>query len=130
MICFSAFLKNCRGSTAIEFALIGLPTIMLFIGLVEFGRGLHIRSALNDVADRAHRAILVDPTLSDSDLEDRMRATFLGGNADELVVTHSATILDGLNYRRVALSIDMQLLLPTPVGKSITLATDRLILTR
>lgn len=130
MIQLSAFLKNCRGSTAIEFALIGLPTIMLFIGLVEFGRGLHIRSALNDAADRAHRAVLVDPELSNADLEDRVRSTFLAGNADELAVTHSAAVLDGLNYRRIALSIDMQLLLPTPVGQAITLATDRLILTR
>ncbi len=127
---FFAFLKNCRGATAIEFALIGLPAILLFIGLVEFGRGLHIRGALNDAADRAHRAVLVDPELSNAELEESVRSTFLGGNADELVVTHSATELDGLSYRRVAISFDMQLLLPTPAGQAITLSTDRLILTR
>lgn len=130
MTLLRAFLKNCRGSTAIEFALIGLPTIMLFIGLVEFGRGLHIRSALSDAADRAQRVVLVDPSLSDAELEARVREEFRGGNADDLIITHSATVLDGLNYRRVDLSFDMQLLIPTPVGKQITLVTDRLILLR
>lgn len=127
---FRKFLCNTRGAAAIEFALIGLPVVLLFIGLVEFGRGLHVRNALNDAADRAQRAVLVNPALSDSDLEDRVRATFRGGPADGLIVSNSLLVLNGLNYRRVDLSFDMRLLLPTPVGRNLTLATDRMILIR
>ena len=127
---FRAYLRDVRGAAAVEFALIGIPTILLFLGLVEFGRGLHVKNALNDAADRAQRAVLIEPSLSDALLEDRVRETFFAGSADQLVISHAAVTLGGLTYRRVDLSFEMQLLLPNPVGQSVSLATDRLILIR
>jgi len=130
MMMFQRFLRHDRGTTAVEFALIGLPIIILTIGLLEFGRGLHIRNALNDAADRAQRAVLVDHTLSDAELETQIRAAFRAGPPDDLMIAHGTEILNGLDYRRVDLSFDMRLLLPTPIGRDITFFADRLILLR
>lgn len=125
-----SFLKHDRGTTAIEFALIGLPIIILTIGLLEFGRGLHIRNALNDAADRAQRAVLVDHTVSDAELEAHIRASFHAGPPDALMIVHGTEVLNGLDYRRVDLSFEMRLLVPSPIGDDITFFADRLILLR
>lgn len=124
------FLGQDKASTAIEFALIGLPIVILTIGLMEFGRGMHIRNALNDVADRAQRAVLVDHTVSNASLEAQIRAAFRAGPSDDLVISHGTEVLDSLDYRRVDLSFDMRLLLPTPIGRDVTLSANRLILLR
>lgn len=130
MTALRRFARHNGGAAAIEFALIGLPLIILFIGLLEFGRGLHFRSALNEAADRAQRAVLVDQALSNAELETKIRDGFHAGPSDDLMIAHGATELNGLDYRRVDLSFDMRLLLPTPLGRDITLSTDRLILLR
>ncbi len=124
------FLRHDRGTAAIEFALVGLPIIILTLGLFEFGRGLHIHNALNEVADRAQRAVLVDQTVSDAELESQIRTAFRAGPPDDLVIVHGTEVLDGQDYRRVDLSFDMRLILPTPIGSDITLFADRLILLR
>lgn len=119
------FFGDTRGAVAMEFALIGLPFVMLIIGLVEFGRGLNLRSALDDAADRAQRMILIDGAVSEDALETEIRDGFLGGVPSAIVVSHSAETTGAGDYRIVALTYDMRIIIPNPASPTITISATR-----
>ncbi|MEO0363441.1 MAG: TadE/TadG family type IV pilus assembly protein [Pseudomonadota bacterium] len=119
------FISGRRGAVAIEFALIGLPLVILLIGIVEFGRGLHARNALNDAVDRAQRALLIDAAASAASLEEEVRRAFNAGPDEDLTVAVAAEDQAGRAYRRVTAAFEMRLLLPTPIGRSVTVVADR-----
>lgn len=125
MKAFRKFISNRSGAAALEFALIGPPFILLLFGLVEFGRGLHIRNALNAAADHAQRMIVIEPSASANLLEDEIRSRFLAGQPDRLAASFSAQAVSGVEYRIVSLEYSMQLLLPAPLGRTITVASTR-----
>lgn len=119
-------LEDQRGAAALEFALIGLPFIILLLGLVEFGRGLHIRNALDYAADQAQRAIMIDPNASTTTLEETIRSTFRAGQLTALTSSvDSYETIAGVTYRLVSLDYAMQLLLPAPLGRTLTIASTR-----
>lgn len=53
-------LARDHGATAVEFALVLAVLLPLVLGVIEFGRALHARNALDYVADRAARSLMVD----------------------------------------------------------------------
>ena len=113
------------GAAAVEFALIGLPFILLLLGLIEFGRGLHIRTALDAAADRAQRAILIDPAASPETIEAEVRSAFQAGSPDSVTVTYASETVAGIDYRLVTLGYQMDLLLPAPLGGPVTIKSVR-----
>ena len=125
-------MKNIRrlladrgGAAALEFALVGMPFVLLLLGLIEFGRGLHIRSALDTAADRAQRVVLINPSASVATLEDAIRASFQAGQPQRLVVSFGTDTLAGTDYRVVSLSYEMHLLLPAPLGRTLHIGSSR-----
>ena len=117
--------SDTSGAAALEFAFVGLPFILLLLGLVEFGRGLHIRSALDTAADRAQRVVFIDPTASVATIEDAIRATFQAGEPERLVFTYGTETIAGTDYRLVSLEYKMQLLLPAPLGRTLHIGSTR-----
>lgn len=118
-------LGDRRGAAALEFALIGLPFTLLLLGLVEFGRGLHIRNALDSAADRAQRVIMIDPSASTLMLEASIRSTFRAGQPENLALSHAVETTAGVTYRLVSLDYRMQLLLPAPLGRTVSIGSIR-----
>lgn len=51
-----------RGATAVEFALILPPFLLLLLGVVEFGRALWTQSALHFAVEESARCAAVDAT--------------------------------------------------------------------
>ncbi len=49
------FLKNRRGATAVEFALIMPFFLAMLLGLIEFGRGMWIRNTMQYAVEEAAR---------------------------------------------------------------------------
>lgn len=123
------FILDRSGATALEFALIGMPLILLLLGLLEFGRGLHIRNAVDAAADRAQRAIMIDPAASLDLLESEIRDGFHAGETERLSVSYASELLSGRNYRVVSLAYEMQILLPMPMGRTITIGSTRRVAT-
>ena len=119
------FISDRSGAAALEFALIGPPFILLLFGLVEFGRGLHIRNALNAAADHAQRMILIEPAASANLLEDEIRSRFLAGQPERLAASFSSEAVSGVEYRLVSLEYSMRLMLPAPLGRTITVGSTR-----
>ena len=58
----TALLRDRRGATAVEFALILPPFLLLLLGVVEFGRALWTQSALHFAVEEAARCAGVDAT--------------------------------------------------------------------
>ncbi|MBM9594758.1 TadE/TadG family type IV pilus assembly protein [Roseitranquillus sediminis] len=115
------------GAAALEFAIIGLPFILLLLGLVEFGRGLHIRNALDAAADRAQRAIMIDPSANGTMLEEAIHSGFHAGQPEQITVRYATETVAGTAYRLVSLDFEMQLLLPAPLGRNLTISSTRRI---
>ena len=118
-------IRDRTGAAAVEFALVGLPFILLLLGLVEFGRGLHIRNAMDAAADRAQRVIIIDPLEDTSVVEDEILASFPVGQPEKLSISHDIYAAADVNFRVVRLQYDMQLLLPMPLGRTISIAATR-----
>lgn len=118
-------LGDRSGAAALEFALIGLPFIMLLLGLIEVGRALHIRTALDAAADRAQRAILIDPAASAETIEAEIRKVFHAGQSDPLAITYETGSTSGIDYRLVMLDYSMELFLPAPLGGAISIGSTR-----
>jgi Flp pilus assembly protein TadG len=58
----ASLFSNRRGATAVEFALILPPFLLLLFGIVEFGRVLWTQSALHFAVEEAARCATVDAT--------------------------------------------------------------------
>lgn len=119
------FLSGSRGATAVEFALVALPFVILMLGLIEFGRALHIRNGMDNAADRAQRQIILDAAATSSSLTTSARATFLAGDPSKLLVVLSEGTSGSTTYRIVELSYTMTLLVPIPMNGDIVLSTHR-----
>jgi Flp pilus assembly protein TadG len=119
------FLSGSRGATAVEFALVALPFVILMLGLIEFGRALHIRNGMDNAADRAQRQIILDAAATSSSLTTSARATFLAGDPGKLLVVLSEGTSGSTTYRIVELSYTMTLLVPIPMNGDIVLSTRR-----
>jgi len=52
-----AFLRDCSGATAIEFAFVVGPLLLLFVGIIEVGRLMWSGHALDEVAIAGARCV-------------------------------------------------------------------------
>ena len=124
------FFRDERATAAIEIGLIALPLAMLLVGLVEVGRGLHIKTAVNEAADRGQRILMLNADASQSDIAAAVRAGFRAGEGERLNVAVAPVDVDGATYRRITLDYDMRLLIPSPVGRTVTISAEQLTFVR
>ena len=114
-----------RGAAAVEFAIISMVLISLCIGIVDFGRTLYVKNQLSFLADQATRSVLVNPAITDAQLEATLEAEFNAGDPDDLEVTISAENVGGTDYRVIAISYPMTLFIPNLSSKNISLDVTR-----
>jgi Flp pilus assembly pilin Flp len=111
-----SFARSDSGAAAIEFAIIIWALIFLCLGIIEIGRGLHVRNEMSYAADVAARRILtfeiysgavIEPEDEDA-LELEVREAFKGPRPEDLVVTFPR---DG-GFRVILLKYSFSLLIP------------------
>lgn len=127
---FFVFVRNRRGAAAIEFAILAPVFVLLLIGLLEFGRALHLRNALNDAADRAQRMVLIDREVALDSIRASVVEAFRGAQVVGPFLSEAAIETDGVFFRRISITIETNLLLPSPLGRSLTMNEERLVLLR
>lgn len=116
------FFHREEGTTAIEFAVVALPVILLLVGTLEFGRVLFIQNEMACAADRAVRTLLVTADTPLAEIETQIRNTFSLAPPAGLGVTLSS---DGSGLRILRVTYPVGLLVPTLVDSEITLTTER-----
>jgi Flp pilus assembly protein TadG len=118
-------LARCeRGGVAIEFAIIGSLLVLGCLAIMEFGRGLYLRSELSFAADAAERQMLMNADISDEDIDTTIRSAF-SGDADSLTIDMSEETIDGVKFRTVSLSYPMALLMPVVPSGELHITVDR-----
>jgi Flp pilus assembly pilin Flp len=110
--------RSDGGAAAIEFAIIVWALIFLCLGVIEIGRGLHVRNEMSYAADLAARMMLSFPQYSGEvlhpDCEERLRKkvreAFTGPRPDDLSVDFS--IDEANTFRSILIRYPFTLLIP------------------
>jgi Flp pilus assembly protein TadG len=124
--------RRCQsGATAVEFAIVCLPLLLLAIGTVEFGRALYVRNNLAYAADVAARKVLIGQVPAASSEEEALakldaaaRDAFGSGERDLLQVSVSKETVDGLEFRILSIRYPFTMFIPGmndgPIGLVVT----------
>lgn len=107
-----------RGSTAVEFGLIGMVLFTCTIGTIEVGRALFMMNELAHAADRASRVVMMQFDIPEEDLTTAVRnQDLLVGLIPENLAVASAPEPATSTFRTVTLSYPF-----TPMLTGFTLA--------
>jgi len=117
-------LRSESGGAAIEFAIIGSLFVFGCIATLEFGRALYVRGEMTYAADVAERRILMDPDVSESDLEQTVLSSFRGDPA-LLTIQFGEETIGGNEFRTLSLDYPISLLLPYLSTREIGLSVGR-----
>lgn len=121
-------LRRCRsGATALEFAIVSLFLVLVAIGVIDFGRGFHVRSNMSHAADVGARSLLIDASASDSTLESAVRGAFSGPDPELLEVAVSSETVGGTDYRVLTIGYPLSLHIPGMESSPIDLSVSRRI---
>lgn len=107
----ATFARATGGAAAIEFAVIASVLVFVCLGVVELGRGLHVRSELSFVADLAARKVLIAPDVTDADLQALAVDAFTGPRPADLDV--AAPLDEGGASRTVVVQYPFSFLIPS-----------------
>ena len=116
--------RSDRGSAAIEFALVAMMAISVFLGIIEFGRGLYMRNEMTYAVDIAARKILTNPLVSEAELETLIRESITFGASSELNVGFGTETINGISFRILLVTYPITLLIPNLVQGNLTLAVN------
>jgi Flp pilus assembly protein TadG len=129
-------LRRCeKGAVAVEFGLIAIPLIMGSLGIIEFGRALWMRNAMEHQADLVERSILIlerpsvggTPYIRSSEgreiLKSRLKANFTSASVGAPQVVSR----NGVNYEfsTITVSYNVELIIPFLAQDRITMTVER-----
>lgn len=133
------FAKDETGATALEFALLAVPLLMLTFGIVEFGRALFLQQSLSYATDKAARTLYVSPNATQSSLaaliEDNL---FLADPArltvavctstDSTCAVAAGSTVAGAKARKLTVSYDFQTVIPALIDALLPLKFERIVI--
>lgn len=97
--------QDRRGASAIEFALLSIPTLLLVTGVFEFGRFIFIQNGLQAGCERASRYVYANSTAPLNELQmaipDLVKDGATGIKRDDITVATSTTTSDDVDYIQI-----------------------------
>lgn len=121
-------LARCeRGAAAVEFAIVSGVLIMLLIGIIELGRAFYVQNHISHLADQAARRVLIQPNITDAELEGQLRSAFNAGNPDDLAISVDVDASGGNDYRVVTIGFPLTLFIPNLSSGAVSLSVTRRI---
>ncbi|MBP1886651.1 TadE/TadG family type IV pilus assembly protein [Sinorhizobium mexicanum] len=122
------------GATAVEFALVCLPLLLLMLGIIEFGRAFYVRNDLSYAADFAARKVLIGQIARDAPdgeaqqkLARAVRESFHGGDPALLQIVTGKETVDGIDFRILSIQYPFTFVLPGLAGSPFNLQLSRRI---
>jgi len=100
------FLKDRRGVTAIEFAIVSPILILMIFGVIETGRFMFINNAMDSALANSARLWMVDPSTPESTVKATYCERFTLTSCDTTQFVVSTKTVDGQNWRTLSASTD------------------------
>ncbi len=102
------FLKDGRGSAAVETAMV-LPLFLLMVfGFFEFGRIYWIQSTMNNAVTAAGRYAMLNVSATTSQIQTQAQANVVGMPAATIAFSVSTSASGGVNYATINASYAYQ----------------------
>jgi Flp pilus assembly protein TadG len=126
---FKRLLREENGASALEFSIVGSLLIFSTVSLLVFGIVMKTRSELNYAAGVAERWILLNPSASETKVEEVAKDAFQGGNDELLTVTAPTTteLVGTVSYRRITITYPVTLEAPGLPVRSFDIEVSRLV---
>lgn len=112
--------KDRRGTTAVEFAIVGPIIIALMIWITDLGFALYAQNSFNHAVNAVAREIYVDPDLTQSEIETRLKEE-LSRFGERVTATVTTETVGSLDYRVIDAHMAYTFKTPPFTGKTITL---------
>jgi hypothetical protein len=106
---------DCRGISAVEFALLAPVFLSTVMGVIELGRAAYTQGVISFAAEEATRYAVVNYDIDESDVRDLARACLLGidpARINAIVVTGPIDPVDNTRTISVEVSYNFEFLLP------------------
>ena len=122
---FKRFARNEDGGPAIEFAIVAPVFVSVCLGVISLGYAFQVRNEMAHAVDAGIRQVLLDPAITDQDLETAIKDAFPESDPDNLTVALTETTIDGIEYRSIALSYPFTRIVIPGLSDNMTLALSR-----
>jgi Flp pilus assembly protein TadG len=122
---FRRFGRNEDGGPAIEFAIIAPVFITVCLGVISLGYAFQVRNEMAHAADAGIRKVMMDPAITDADLETAIKDAFQEADPDNLTITLTDLTIDSVDYRSIALSYPFTRIVIPGLPDNMTLAMSR-----
>ena len=105
--------RDCRGSTAVEFALLS-PVLMLFLlGLFVVGWSIHCSQSVRLALEQGARALQINEKLSEQDVATLVRSKLKDiGDPDIAVVLSDYVSIPGVRAKNLSVSYGINIPIP------------------
>ncbi len=96
------FWRDRRGAGAAEFAIVMPVFVAIVVGVFQLGWGQHCASSLRAALEQSSRALLLDPTLNQTQLQSLVQTKLVGGADTNVTVSLDVqTAADGSRIARL-----------------------------
>ena len=122
-----ALMRDRTGGSALEFALVAMPFILVLLGAFEFSRMVFYKTMLSNATAAAARTLLLDSAATPDALKAYMSARIVNVDMNRLRVSFSDISDGGVTYRTVATEYDFDFIVSTLFDFAILLSTDTVV---
>ena len=113
------------GGPAIEFAIIAPVFISVCLGVISLGYAFQVRNEMAHAVDAGIRKVMMNPAITDADLETAIKDAFQESDPDSLTVTLTNSTIGGVDYRSIALSYPFTRIVIPGLPDNVTLGLSR-----
>ena len=106
------FFSDPSGAAALEFAILAPLFIALMLGVTILGWVFYTMSTMNFVAERVGRVLFLNPSMSSSEIEERVTAELDYLDQSALTVTVSSETASGYRIGRATVSYQFAIEIP------------------
>jgi Flp pilus assembly protein TadG len=119
------FRRDERGTTALEFAIVGTLFTGLCLAILQLGWALQVRNEMAKAADQAVRYVLLNPTADDASFKEQIYTALRNYNRSKLNVVTGQTVVGANTLRVLTVRYDFALSIPAFPANLVTLRVSR-----
>ena len=121
---FAAFARDRSGATALEFALVVGPFLMLLMGGFNAGYALYSGAAVRNAVQGAARTLILSPNTTSDALTAKAKASLVDVPVQNLAVRVAKTTVSGANVANVSWTYDYPLSVPLLPSKAFSFGSS------